>query len=67
VSQNLSGAVAVIGIDISKNSFHVVGLDARRAILLHQKWSSYGVIDNRSENLQHCQLGSRKSFFCPFE
>ena len=29
MSQNLNGAVAVIGIDIGKNSFHVVGLDNR--------------------------------------
>ena len=27
MSQNLNSAVAVIGIDIGKNSFHVVGLD----------------------------------------
>ena len=30
---------AVIGIDIGKNSFHVVGHDARGAIVLRQKWS----------------------------
>ena len=30
MSQNLSSAIAVIGIDIGKNSFHVVGLDAAR-------------------------------------
>jgi len=29
----------VIGIDIGKNSFHVVGLDSRGAIVLRQKWS----------------------------
>jgi len=29
MSQNLNSAVAVIGIDIGKNSFHVVGLDDR--------------------------------------
>jgi len=29
----------VIGIDIGKNSFHVVGHDARGAIVLRQKWS----------------------------
>ena len=29
-------AVAVIGIDIRKNSFHVVGLDSRGAIVLRQ-------------------------------
>jgi hypothetical protein len=30
-------AIAVIGIDIGKNSFHVVGLDGRGAIMLRQK------------------------------
>ena len=39
MSQNPNSAVAVIGIDIGKNSFHVVGLDTRGAILLRQKWS----------------------------
>ena len=39
MSHNLNDAVAVVGIDIGKNSFHVVGLDARGAILLRQKWS----------------------------
>ena len=32
-------AIAVIGIDIGKNSFHIVGLDHRGAIVLRQKWS----------------------------
>ena len=31
--------IAVIGIDIGKNSFHVVGHDSRGAIVLRQKWS----------------------------
>jgi hypothetical protein len=39
MSHNLNSAVAVIGIDIGKNSFHVVGLDDRGAIVLRQKWS----------------------------
>ena len=39
MSHNLNNAVAVIGIDIGKNSFHVVGLDSRGAIVLRQKWS----------------------------
>ena len=39
MSQNLNNAVAVIGIDIGKNSFHIVGLDDRGAIVLRQKWS----------------------------
>ena len=29
----------MIGIDIGKNSFHIVGLDDRGAIVLRQKWS----------------------------
>jgi hypothetical protein len=33
MSQNLNNAVAVIGIDIGKNSFHVVGLDDRGTIV----------------------------------
>ena len=35
----LNSAIAVIGIDIGKNSFHVVGHDKRGAIVLRQKWS----------------------------
>jgi transposase len=35
----LNAAVAVIGIDIGKDSFHIVGLDQRGAIVLRQKWS----------------------------
>ena len=32
MSEKLNSAIAVIGIDIGKNSFHVVGHDARGAI-----------------------------------
>jgi transposase len=39
MSQNFKPAIAVIGIDIGKNSFHVVGLDRRGAIVLRQRWS----------------------------
>ena len=42
MSRNLSRAIAVIGIDIGKNSFHVVGFDERGAIALRQKWSRDG-------------------------
>jgi hypothetical protein len=31
--------IVVIGVDIGKNSFHVVALDRRGAIALRQKWS----------------------------
>jgi transposase len=37
MSQTPNTAIAVIGIDIGKNSFHVVGHDARGAIVLRQK------------------------------
>jgi hypothetical protein len=37
--QKLNNEIAVIGIDIGKNSFHIVGQDQRGAIVLRQKWS----------------------------
>jgi hypothetical protein len=40
MSQTANTAIAVIDIDIGKNSFHVVGHDARGAIVLRQKWSA---------------------------
>src|SRR3974390_1176931 len=56
MSQNLNSAVAVIGIDIGKNSFHVVGLDDRGAIVLRQKWSR-GQIEARLANMLPCLIG----------
>ena len=50
MSQNLNSAVAVIGIDIGKNSFHVVGLDGRGAVALRQKWSR-GQVEARLANM----------------
>ena len=38
MSHNLNSTITVIGIDIGKNSFHVVGLDERGGIVLRQKW-----------------------------
>ena len=37
MSQELNSTVAVIGIDIGKNSFQVVGFDKRGAIMLRQQ------------------------------
>jgi transposase len=51
-----STAIAVIGIDIGKNSFHVVGHDARGAIVLRQKWSR-GQVEGRLANLPPCLIG----------
>jgi transposase len=39
MSQNSNTAIATVGIDIGKNSFHIVGLDSRGSIVLRQKWS----------------------------
>src|SRR5215472_4076249 len=56
MSQSLNSAIAVIGIDIGKNSFHVVGLDDRGAIVLRQKWSR-GQIEVRLANMPPCLIG----------
>jgi transposase len=48
--------VATMGIDIGKNSFHVVGLDQRGAIVLRQRWSR-GQIEARLANLPPCLIG----------
>ena len=39
MSQKLDTSPAAIGIDIGKNSFHIVGQNQRGAIVLRQKWS----------------------------
>jgi hypothetical protein len=39
MAEALNHSITFAGIDIGKNSFHVVGLDGRGAIVLRQKWS----------------------------
>src|SRR5580658_3947869 len=56
MSQKLESAIAVVGIDIGKNSFHVVGHDARGAIVLRQKWSR-GQVEARLANIPPCLIG----------
>jgi transposase len=48
--------VAVLGIDIGKNTFHAVGLDRRGAIVLRQKWTR-GQLGSRLANLPPCLIG----------
>ena len=48
--------VTVVGIDIGKNSFHVVGLDRRGAIVLRQRWSR-GQVEERFANMPRCLIG----------
>src|SRR3954451_20716390 len=56
MSQTVHTAIAVIGIDIGKNSFHIVGLDDRGAIVLRQKWSR-GQVEARFANMPPCLIG----------
>jgi transposase len=56
MSQKLESAIAVIGIDIGKNSFHIVGHDERGAIVLRQKWSR-GQVEARFANMPTCLIG----------
>ncbi len=56
MSHKLNSAIAVIGIDIGKNSFHIVGHDKRGAIMLRQKWSR-GQVETRLANLPPCLIG----------
>src|SRR5579863_7069589 len=56
MSQTLKTAIAVVGIDIGKNSFHVVGLDQRGAMVLRQKWSR-GQVEARFANMPPCLIG----------
>jgi transposase len=63
MSQNSNTSVSVVGIDISKNSFHIVGLDSRGAIVLRQKWSR-GQIDARLANMPPCLIGMEAWRWC---
>ena len=54
--QNFESAIAVIGIDIGKNSFHIAGQDRRGVLLLRQKWSR-GQVEARLANLPPCLIG----------
>ena len=47
---HLNSGIAVIGIDIGKNSFHLVGQDRHGAIVLRQKWSR-GQVEARLADL----------------
>src|SRR6201995_1606629 len=56
MSHNLNSTVTVIGIDIGKTSFHIVGLDDRGGIVLRQKWSR-GQVEARLANMPACLIG----------
>ena len=48
--------VAVVGIDIGKNLFHIVGQDGRGEIVLRQKWSR-SQVEARFANMSPCLIG----------
>src|SRR5882757_204753 len=56
MSNKSDATVATMGIDIGKNSFHVVGLDRHGAIVLRQKWSR-GQIEVRLAAMPPCLTG----------
>ena len=51
-----STQIAVIGIDIGKNIFHLIGLDRCGVIILKAKLSR-GQLENRLANLPPCLIG----------
>ena len=56
MSEKFNSEIAVIGIDIGKNLFHIVGQDRRGSIVLRQKWSR-GQLEARLANLPPCLIG----------
>ena len=57
MSQKLDAVIAVIGIDIGKNSFHVAGLDQRGAVVLREKRSRRHQVETRLVNIPPCLIG----------
>ncbi len=55
-NQTSQATISTIGIDIGKNSFHVIGFDERGAIVLRQKLSR-SQIAVRFANLPRCLIG----------
>jgi len=54
--QSAPSAVATIGIDIGKNTFHLAGLDQRGAIVLKLK-STREQLERHLANLPRCLIG----------
>jgi transposase len=56
MSQKLDTSPTAIGIDIGKNSFHIVDQNQRGTIVLRQKWSR-GQVEARLANMPPCLIG----------
>ncbi len=59
--QSSQATISTIGIDIGKNSFHVIGFDERGAIVLRQKLSRSQVAV-RFANLPPCLIGTYPTY-----
>ena len=55
-SQNTAETINTIGIDVGKNTFHLVGLDKRGAIVLQQKVTRHQ-LGRRLSNISRCLIG----------
>jgi transposase len=56
MAEAVKNSIAFVGIDIGKNSFHVVGLDKSGVIVLRQRWSR-GQVETRFANMPPCLVG----------
>jgi transposase len=55
-SQNTPETISTIGIDVGKNTFHLVGLDKRSVIVLQQKVTRHQ-LGRRLSNIPRCLIG----------
>jgi transposase len=55
-SQNTLNTISTIGIDVGKNTFHLVGLDKRGVIVLQQKVTRHQ-LGRRLSNISRCLIG----------
>jgi hypothetical protein len=56
MSEKIIPEIAVVGIDIGKNAYHVIGLDRRGAVVLRQRWSR-SQVEIRFANMPPCLIG----------
>src|SRR4029453_3431550 len=56
MSEKVIPEIAVVGIDIGKTSFHVIGLDRRGAVALRQRWTR-SQVEVRFANMPPCPIG----------
>jgi hypothetical protein len=63
MSNKSNPTVVTMGVDIGKNSYHVVGLDQRGSIVLRQKWSR-GQIEARLANMPPCLMAFSNGTVC---